>query len=174
MKRFASKGTLILACVFVLSLSANAVVSAQSTDIPSDKLDLIKSKCSNSQFALQQIEKRDAVSRINRGRAYDQMLRQASAFNSRFAYNKTSSPDLIQITSDIQSAVDTFRANYDRYDTDLSDAQKIDCKQKATDYYNMILKARDDRNSVSDQVDKIIDLMTQYRTAIVGYEDKVQ
>src|SRR6266550_2796150 len=106
-RRFAANGTLVLTCVFVLSLGASAALHAQSAEAPSD--DLIKSKCSNSQFALQQIEKRDAVSRINRGRSYDQMLRQVSAFNSRFAYNKISSPDLIQLTSDIQGAVDAFR-----------------------------------------------------------------
>ena len=157
-----------------MSLGASAALHAQSADISSDKLDIVRSQCSSSQFALQQIEKRDAVSRINRGRDYDQMLRQVSAFNSRFAYNKISSPDLIQLTANIQSAVDAFRANYDTYDTDLSDAMKIDCKQKPADYYNMIVKARDDRNSVGDQVTKIADLMSQYRAAIVSYQGKAQ
>jgi len=174
-RRFAKNGIVILASLFVVSLSASAVVSAQSdSDMTSDKLDLVKTRCSSSQFALQQIEKRDAVSRINRGRAYDQMLRQVSSFNSRFTYNKISAPDLVQLTSDLQTAVDTFRANYDKYDTDISDALKIDCKQKPADYYNMILKARDDRAAVGDEVNKIVDLMAQYRTAIVTYQDKVQ
>ena len=174
-RRFAKNGIVILASLFVVSLSASAVVSAQSdSDMTSDKLELVKTRCSSSQFALQQIEKRDAVSRINRGRAYDQMLRQVSSFNSRFTYNKISAPDLVQLTSDLQTAVDTFRANYDKYDTDISDALKIDCKQKPADYYNMILKARDDRAAVGDEVNKIVDLMAQYRTAIVTYQDKVQ
>lgn len=174
-RRFAKNGIVILASLLVVSLSASAVVSAQSdSDLTSDKLELVKSRCSSSQFALQQIEKRDAVSRINRGRAYDQMLRQVSSFNSRFTYNKISAPDLVQLTSDLQTAVDTFRANYDKYDTDISDALKIDCKQKPADYYNMILKARDDRAAVGDEVNKIVDLMAQYRTAIVTYQDKVQ
>lgn len=174
-RRFAKNGIVILASLFVVSLSASAVVSAQSdSDMTNEKLDLIKTRCSSSQFALQQIEKRDAVSRINRGRAYDQMLRQVSSFNSRFTYNKISAPDLVQLTSDLQTAVDTFRANYDKYDTDVSDALKIDCKQKPADYYNMILKARDDRAAIGDEVNRIVDLMVQYRTAIVTYQDKVQ
>jgi hypothetical protein len=174
-RRFAKNGIVILASLFVVSLGASAAVNAQSdSDMTNDKLELVKTRCSSSQFALQQIEKRDAVSRINRGRAYDQMLRQVSSFNSRFTYNKISAPDLVQLTSDLQTAVDTFRANYDKYDTDISDALKIDCKQKPADYYNVILKARDDRAAVGDEVNKIIDLMTQYRTAIVTYQDKVQ
>lgn len=174
-RRLATHGIVILASVFVVAFGATAVVRAQSdADMTPDKLELIKSRCSSSQFALQQIEKRDAVSRINRGRAYDQVLRQVSAFNSRFAYNKISSPDLIQITSDLQSAVDTFRADFDKYDTDLSDAMKVDCKQKPADYYAMILKARDDRSAVGDQVATVTTLIAQYRAAIVNYQDKVQ
>ena len=174
MKRLATNGILILASVFAVSLGFAAVASAQSEDLTTDKLDLIKSQCTNSQFSLGQIEKRDAVSRINRGRAYDQMLRQTSALNSRFAYNKISSPDLIQITSDLQNAVDTFRANYDRYDTDIGDALKVDCKQKPADYYNLILKARDDRNDIGQEVDKINDLAAQYRATVVSYQDEAQ
>lgn len=174
-KQLRSFGVLVLAGISVVVFGISLAAHAQSDeDLTSDKLDLIKSRCSNSQVALQQIEKRDAVSRINRGRAYDQMLRQVSAFNSRFAYNKVSSPDLIQITSDLQGAVDTFRASYDKYDTDVSDAMKINCKQKPADYYSMILKARDDRSAVGEEVGKIVDLMTQYRAAIVSYQDKVE
>ena len=173
-RQIVAKGVWVLACVFMLVFGMSAVVRAQSSDLSADTLQMVQARCSNSQFALQQIEKRDAVSRINRGRDYDQMLRQVSAFNSRLAYNKISTPDLLQITSDIQGAVDVFRANYDTYDNDLSDAVKIDCKQKPADYYNTIIKAREDRGAVGDQVDKINDLMNQYRSAIVSYKDKVQ
>ncbi len=174
-RRFAAYGIVILAGVFVVSLGVAAAVRAQSaSDITSDKLELIKDRCTNSQLAVQQIEKRDAVSRINRGRAYDQMIRQVSAFNSRFAYNKISSPDLIQLTSQIQSGVDTFRARYDKYDNDLTDAMKIDCKQKPADYYAMIIKAREDRSAVGDEVNSIVDLMGQYRNAIISYQNGAQ
>jgi LPS O-antigen subunit length determinant protein (WzzB/FepE family) len=168
-----TRGIIGFAAVFALVLGASAVISAQ-TDLSSGLLDTIRSRCSNSQFALQQIEKRDAVSRINRGRAYDQMLRQVSALNSRFAYNKVSSPDLIQITTDLQQGVDAFRASYDRYDTDIADALKVNCKDKPADYYNVILKARTDRTAVGGQVSGINDLMKQYRDAILRYREATQ
>jgi hypothetical protein len=38
----------------------------------------------------------------------------------------------------------------------------------------MIIKARNDRDTVGDDVNKVVDLMNQYRTAIVSYKDKVQ
>lgn len=162
--------TLSVMAVFLLVLGVGAAAKAQ-TDLSDEMLDTIRGRCSNSQFALQQIEKRDAVSRINRGRAYDQMLRQLSAFNSRFAYNKISSPDLIQHTTDLQDAINAFRNSYDRYDTDIANALKIDCKERPSEYYALIIKAREDRNTVGEQVNKINQLISQYRSAIQKYKE---
>jgi hypothetical protein len=170
--RIIGRSLIVLACVFVVSFSSGGVRA--QTDLGEDMLDTIRARCSNSQFALQQIEKRDAVSRINRGRAYDQALRQVSALNSRFAYNKVNAPDLIDLTTQIQSAVDTFRANYNRYDTDISDALKVDCKQEPADYYAVIVKAREDRNTVGDQVTTIVNLMDQYGDAVIKYREAAQ
>ena len=163
--------TLGFVAVFMLVFSAAGVVVAQSESLSNEMLDTIRARCSSSQFALQQIEKRDAVSRINRGRAYDQMLRQLSAFNSRFAYNKISSPDLIQYTTELQDAIDAFRTSYDRYDTDITNALKVNCKEKPSEYYAVILKAREDRNTVGAQVSKIEELTAKYREAIVKYDE---
>jgi hypothetical protein len=163
-----------LAALLVAVFGTLGVAKAETPEIPQAKLDIIQQRCTSSQFSLQQIEKREAVSRINRGRAYDQMMRQISAMNSRFAYNKISSPDLIQLSSDLQTAVDKFRANYDHYDSDLTDAMRLDCKAKPADYYNLITQARDDRGSVGSQVDAINDLMQKYRDALLKYKDTVQ
>ncbi len=163
-----------LAVLAVGLFGASAVFAQTGADISPEKLSVIVQHCSSSQFALQQIEKRDAVSRINRGRDYDQMLRQVSAMNSRFAYNKISAPDMLQITSDMQSHIDKFRANYDKYDTDLTNAAAIDCKSKPADYYDVVTHARDDRNAVGDEVQTINDLTNQYRSALVKYKDTVQ
>ncbi|HKX24350.1 MAG TPA: hypothetical protein VJM46_03860 [Candidatus Saccharimonadales bacterium] len=160
--------------VFVVAFSVAGVAIAQTDSLSDEMLDTIRARCSNSQFALQQIEKRDAVSRINRGRAYDQMLRQLSAFNSRFAYNKISSPDLLQYTTELQDAVNAFRSSYDRYDTDIANALKVNCKEKPSDYYAVIVKSREDRNTVGAQVRKIEELIGKYREAIVKYGEDLK
>ncbi|SRR6266550_1178985 len=164
-----------LAALVVAVFGLGAVAFAQSADdLTPEKLDVIRMRCSSSQFALRQIEKRDAVSRINRGRAYDQTLRQLSAFNSRFVYNKISAPDLAQITSDIQTNVDKFRSSYDHYDSDITEALKTNCKDKPSDYYQLVVKARADRAIVGQQVTAINDLLGQYRAALLKYKDTVQ
>jgi hypothetical protein len=162
-----------LAALFVAVFGVSAMALAE-IDIPQAKLDIIQQRCTNSQFILQQVEKREAVSRINRGRAYDQMMRQISAINSRFAYNKISAPELIQLTAQLQTAVDKFRTDYDHYDSDLTNAMRLDCKAKPADYYSVIVQARTDRSAVGDQVDATNDLMRQYREALVKYKDTAQ
>lgn len=163
-----------LIAVFTLGFVSLSSVKAQAPTLSDEMIDTIRARCSNSQFALQQIEKRDAVSRINRGRAYDQMLRQLSAFNSRFAYNKINSPELIQITTELQKAVDDFRTSYDRYDTDIANALKINCKERPADYYAIILKAREDRRTVGSYVDKISQLIDQYRGVVLKYGETIE
>lgn len=173
-KLIAARVAIYLVGVAVLCLGVNTAVLAQSSDIPQDKLNLIQQRCTSSQLALQQIEKRDAVSRINRGRAYDQLLRQVSAFNSRLAYNKINAPDLIDLTNQLQNAVNKFRDNFDQYDTDLSRAQQIDCKTKPADYYNQITKARSDRTVVNEQIKVVSGIMAQYREAVVKLEGTIK
>ena len=164
----------ILALVVTVFGGRSAVFAQTEVIISPELLSLIRQNCSNSLFSLQQIEKRDAVSRINRGRSYDQMLTQVSALNSRFAYNKISVPDLIQLTNDVQTAVDKFRADYDTYDSDLGDALAADCKSKPDTYYGAIVKARVDRAAVGDQIKVVSALMDQYRSAVLTYRDKVE
>lgn len=161
-----------LAALFVAAFGVQTAVLAQAdVNLSDEKLETIRTRCSNSQFALQQIEKRDAVSRINRGRDYDQMLRQISAFNSRFAYNKINMPDLVQISSDLQNAVNEFRASYDTYDNDIASALKINCKQDPSQYYGFIVQARTDRAVIGEKVKSINDLVAKYRAAIVAYQE---
>lgn len=163
-----------LVAVFVALFGFQAAVFAQaSVNLSSEKIEAIRTRCSNSQFALQQIEKRDAVSRINRGRAYDQMIRQVSAFNSRFAYNKINMPDLVQITSDLQTAINDFRTSYDTYDNDITKALEVDCKQDPSLYYGYIVQARGDRAKIGEKVKTINELTAKYRAAIVAYQEKV-
>lgn len=173
-KLIAARVAIYLAGVIALCLGVAMVALAQSSDISQDKLNLIQQRCTSSQLALQQIEKRDAVSRINRGRAYDQLFRQVSAFNSRLAYNKISAPDLIDLTNHLQNAVNKFRDDFDQYDTDLSRAQQIDCRTKPADYYSQIIKARSDRIVVNDQIKVVSSIMAQYREAVIKLEGVIK
>lgn len=161
---------LVLALVVVLLLQP-MVALAQSVELSQDRLNEIRNRCSNAQISLQQLRKRDAVSRINRGRAYDQMMMQMSAFNSRLAYNNISMPELLAISSELQSHIDKFRSISDnQYLTRLENAIRINCKAQPAEFYDLIVKTREDRDKVAIEIDAINELMTKYRQQLVQYQ----
>lgn len=129
-----------------------------------------RQNCSGAQINLQQIQKHDAVARINRGRAYDSMLRQVSALNSRLAYNKIpSASEFTQITADMQARVESFREAYRTYDEQLIQAINVDCKQHTSEFHTSLTLARTHRAAVASQVTAIAQLITDYRNKLADY-----
>lgn len=151
-----------------------AVMAETTAEITADKLDIIQQNCAISQTILQQLVKSDAVTRINRGRSYDQLLHQISALNSRFSTNKVQVPNLTDRTSDIQNGINSFRSNYDKYSDDISSAVKVDCKNKPADFYQLVQKARGDRAAIGSDIDYINQQLDKYRMALVNYQADLQ
>lgn len=160
-----------LLCVLLAAVLLPSTVLAE--DITAEKQSLIRQNCSASQFVLDQLQKRDAVSRINRGRSYDQLTKQIAALNNRFAVNKVSVPDIAQVSGDIQASIERFRADYDHYYDEISNALKLDCKTQPVDFYQLIQHARDDRTSIGNEVVKIDELLGKYRAALLHYQESL-
>lgn len=150
-----------------LLLLPGAAMAANLSDM---QLQTIRQNCTSAQLTLQQLQRRDAVSRINRGRSYDQMLRQVSAFSSRLAYNNVSLSQMTQLAGDLQVTVDRFRAAYTQYDASLSSTIKIDCKNKASEFYELIGKTSNARAAVASEVSHIEVLNARYRDGLVAYQ----
>ena len=162
----------VLALVtFVGILGVPLMAAAESMMLPQAQIDVIRQNCTTAQQTLSQLEKRDAVARINRGRAYDVMVQQVSAFNSRLAYNKVSLPQMVQLTNDLQSHIDHFRNEYTAYDNTLTSAIRINCKDKPSDFYTFVTQARDQRAAVGEEVTQLERLSAQYRTELVNYQN---
>lgn len=168
-------GFLAATCIVLMTFLISSVALADTQmDLTPDKQNTIRQNCTSAQITLQLLQKRDAVSRINRGRSYDQLFRQISALNSRLFTNKVSVPDLVSLTDDMQTNLDHFRMDYDHYYDDLSGAIKSDCKTKPTDFYQQIVKAKGDRATVAADIVLIDELLGKYRTALVHYQPTLQ
>lgn len=146
-------------------------LQAQDVRLSSGQLEEIKSNCVSTQLLLSKLQKRDAVSRINRGRAYDLLVRQIVAFDTRLNYNKVELPMVQQMGTDIQTGVDKFRELYYTYDEVLSYAIKMDCKAAPQEFYDTIQTTRTDRTALGLQVTKLEDLTALYRAEVVKYQD---
>lgn len=157
--------TLITAMLVVLVLPTMA--SAQAQVLTPEKTDVIIANCSVAQHFLTQQQKRDAVARINYGRAYEGVSRQIGALNSRLAYNKVDAIDAVQGASDFRAAFDRFKASYNRYDDLLHDALRTDCQAKPVEFYNLLERARQERVTVDSDTAEISQILVNYRETLV-------
>jgi hypothetical protein len=102
----------------------------------------ITTNCAMAQATLNQIEKADTGSRINRGHDYNELLDLMFAMNARLSANKIAAPDLTDIAADFKQNLATFRSNFDNYGDALSDAVDTKCADKPLDFYNKLETAR--------------------------------
>jgi hypothetical protein len=170
MKMFMTRAALLIAAVLIIA----PLVAQKGNALSDSQLSIVGQNCSGIQLSLQELQKRDAVSRINRGRAYDQLLREVTSFNSRLDYNKINLPQLVQISNDLQTNVDGFRSAYSRYDEQLDNAIKSKCKDDPLGFYNTIVKARNQREIVGAAVTTLENLEGQYKDELVRYQDTLK
>jgi hypothetical protein len=123
----------------------------------------IVANCRTAQSILGQVEKTDAVSRINRGRAYSNVLDLFFAMNARLASNKIAAPHLAELTSEFEAKLAAFRDDYDRYDDSLMNAVEIDCAARPVEFYERLTSAREQRNLVAKDVEELNQLINDYR-----------
>ena len=126
----------------------------------------ITANCRVAQQLLSQIEKADAVSRINRGRTYNSTLDLLFAMNARLSSNRIAAPHLTELTSDFQNQLTTWRNNYDHYDDALAAAVDINCTAKPADFYNQLVNARDQRQTLNENVKNLNQTINDYKTEL--------
>jgi len=127
---------------------------------------IITANCRAAQQIISQIEKADAVSRINRGRANNNVLDLMFAMNARLAGNRIAAPRLTELTSDFEIQAADFRNSYDHYDTELTRAINIDCVQKPADFYNRLSNARGYRQTIADEIKELGKIIDDYKSEL--------
>jgi len=165
-----------IATIFALAayMAAPIAAFAQAASLTSDQLQAISANCDNIKVSLNQLDRTDTVARINRGRDYDQVLMQITAFDNRLAHNKIDTSEFAQVATLLQASVDQFRAEYNTYENQLSVAAGADCKSKPLDFYADLVKARESRSAVAGQVATIASVMADYRSVVSKYQAALQ
>jgi hypothetical protein len=102
----------------------------------------ITANCTIAQSVLNQIEKADTGSRINRGHDYNELLDLMFAMNVRLAANKIAAPTLTDLASQFEKNIATFRTDHNHYGDVLADAIEIKCANDPIDFYNKLGAAR--------------------------------
>ena len=160
------KKLLLLLAICLLATQSSPVL-AQESGISPQHIETIKLHCPQAQVSLKQFQKSELVARLNRGRGYEQQLKQMAALNTRLVENKIDASFLTQTTAQIQIRVEQFRTAYEKYDKTLLASTRIDCTAKPTEFYELLAQSRLERVAVANEVDQVKKMLVLYREGVV-------
>lgn len=151
---------LLAALVFWLS---PGLALAQSG---SERLAIIQSKCQVAHDNLDLLRRRDLVARTNRGREYENIVKQLEAFTQRVRHNRLDAGRLGTTTQQFKIAVDQFRDAYLRYDDSLSELLQTDCRTKPDVFALKLEESRVLRAETAVSATRAEELALNYRELV--------
>lgn len=155
---------LLICCALVIAFSP--LVSAESAPLSDAQLNAVLANCSVAQVTLGRIQQSDKPARINRGFRYDSILKLMVKLNTRVAQSRIDAPELLSITSNYEKEIKAFTQTYTTYDDDLSDIQKMDCKEAPTDFYDSLTRVRENRTRLEGHVNQIDFYLDEYEKSV--------
>ncbi len=140
---------------------------AAPVELSSEEKSHIMSQCAQIKGSLSQLHASDALLRVNRGQAYESMVRRLmDPFNSRINSGGFDNRAMTTYTSQYTAALALFRADYIAYEQKVANTLKINCKDSPTEFYQAILDARELRSVVHDDVNKLHKTLTDYESSV--------
>lgn len=157
----------LLALSILLPLSA---VSVRADDLTPEQADHIKTDCVSIKNSLSQLHASDALLRVNRGQMYESIgTKLMDTFNARLASNQLDNKAMTTVTTSYRNILDTFRTDYIAYEQKLADTIRIDCTVQPNTFHNSLLKARQLRQTVHDDVVRLGNAIDDYRSSVNGF-----
>lgn len=140
------------------------IVSAQNPPMTDAQIRQIKGSCVSAKNTMAQLHASDALLRVNRGQMYESMTTKLmSRFNDRVSSNHLEAKDLITITQNYNTALSTFRTDYQIYEESLSAALKIDCTKEPVTFYDAVAGVRAKRTQVHVDVIRLHQYIDDYK-----------
>lgn len=160
---------IIIGVILTASFIAEPVSAQQS--LQADQIEKVRQACQRQQVNLRNLQKRDTVLRINRGRLYDVTLRQTGAFVARLQANKVEAPKLIELDASMRQTFLRFKTDYDTYGNYLGKAIEVDCQATPTEFYGYIDAAASARVVIGQDVATFKSQLNEYIGAMAALRD---
>jgi hypothetical protein len=159
---------LVLTVMIAASLvSVFALKNSYATDLSPDQMARIQANCLSIKGSLNQLHASDALLRVNRGQIYESIgTKLMNSFNARLSNNGLDNKGLVTVSGDYQTALTTFRTDYQSYEQQLSTTIKIDCSKDPSGFHNALELSRTKRSTVHEDVIKMNQYIDDYRSAV--------
>lgn len=153
----------VLFLAITLSTLVSPFVSA-AEPLDETRLQLVRNHCVAAQATLQQVLRSDTVTRINRGRSYEETVKLLAAFNSRAALNTYDASRLVQTTALFEAEFTAFKSSWIAYETSLREALRIKCQEQPNEFYAALVKTRELRVRLTAHIAVLSQLLDTYKT----------
>ena len=162
---------LSLAAVGVFFAAANQSAGAETVITP-EKIDSIKTHCTENQATLNRLHQTDAFLRTNRGELYRTISDKLMVpLNRRLASNQLDAGSLLTITADYNKEYRVFFDAYIEYDNAMSKLLGIDCNREPVSFYNALIDAREKRQLLSRSNQQILELIRNYGAEFTTFKN---
>lgn len=162
---------LVLIAVIAASLLSLFVLkNSYADDLSQDQKSRIQANCLNIKGSLNQLHASDALLRVNRGQIYESVgTKLMDSFNGRLSNNGLDNKGLVTVANDYQTALNTFRSDYQVYEQQLSTTIRVDCSKDPVGFHNALESARTKRSTVHSDVIKMNQYIDDYRSAVSDF-----
>lgn len=158
------KSRVIFVAIIVLLLAPSAALAQDATTV---RQQIIVANCQSLGTLLDQLQRRDLVSRTNLGREHENIARQLGAFNQRLRSHNQNAVPYEQLLSELNSVTTQFREAYVRYDDHMNELRQIDCRKEPALFEIKLAETRALRDATEGAITHAAALVGQYRDSLV-------
>ena len=154
----------VFLCGFCFMGSVSAITKVQETAIV-DHCDAIREDLKNVQRA-------DARARVYIGGRYETILNKyVTPLNVWLVEQSLSKPSLIESQNQLSETKTKFANDYVDYQQGLEQLVAMDCKTQAPAFYDKLVRVRQKRKKVEQDVQKMSVLINDYKTRVAGFKE---
>ncbi|MBR3137968.1 hypothetical protein IKG41_01330 [Candidatus Saccharibacteria bacterium] len=155
----------VLIAMFI-SLPALAISETQKNSIIDN--------CASIKQTLEGIQKTDARARVYLGSYYETILTKfITPLNVRLVENNLSTAELVENQNNFASAKTVFTNDYISYQQNLEELVAIDCKTEPESFYDKLIKVRQKRKIMEQDVLKLRSFLSEHIKLVDGIKGKL-
>lgn len=134
--------------------------------------DAISDHCDAMKEDLKNVQRSDARARVYIGGRYETILtKYVTPLNVWLVEKSLSKADLIESQNQISETKIKFANDYVDYQQGLEQLVAIDCKTQASSFYDKLVRVRQKRKKVEQDVQKMSTLLGEYKNRVAGLKE---
>lgn len=161
--------------VVMLVVASSALAGSQGVmALSGAQKNAISDHCDEMKDDLKKVQKDDARARVHLGSVYETILSKfIMPLNVRMVENGLSNADLVENQNNFSKAKAVFSDDYVNYQQKLEELVLVDCKKEPEDFYEKLVKVRQRRKVVDQDVVKLRELITQHIKLVTEARTKI-